>query len=541
MIQNLSHKMCSTLNLRHVSNIIEIINHSLHHQTFTTNFSSSSLTQDISQTNSLIATHVRRGDPVSAWILFHSLRRARADVDAYTFTSVLRACTLLHMSKLGTQVHAQMVKTGADSGTVAKTSLVDMYSKCGSLDEAVKVFDEMGQRDVIAWNALLSCFLRCDLPVEAVGVLRAMGRANVELSEFTLCSALKSCASLKALELGRQVHGLVVCMGRDMVVLSTALIDFYSSVGCVDDALKVFCSLKGWKDDMMYNSLVSGCVRNRRYVEAFRAMGLVRPNAVALTSALVGCSENLDLWAGKQMHCVAVRQGFTRETQLCNALLDMYAKCGKVSLAQSLFDGICEKDVISWTCMIDAYGRNGRGREAVLLFQEMRKEERKVLPNSVTFLSVLSACGHSGLVEEGKKCFKLLREKYGLEPDPEHYACYIDILGRAGNIEGVWSVYHNMVEQGTKPTAGIWVALLNASSLNQDVERGELAAKHLLQLEPNKSSNIVLVSNFYAAIGRWDRVDELRSIMRTKGLVKEAGNSWINVLGLNQHARTLSV
>ncbi|WVY94073.1 hypothetical protein V8G54_033161 [Vigna mungo] len=422
MIQNLRHKTCSTLNLNHVSNIIGIINHHLHHQTFTTNFSSSSLTQYISQTNSLIASHVRRGDPVSAWILFHSLRRARADVDAYTFTSVLRACTLLHVSQLGTQVHAQMVKTGADSGTVAKTSLVDMYSKCGSLDEAVKVFDEMGQRDVVAWNALLSCFLRCDLPVEAVGVLRAMGRENVELSEFTLCSALKSCASLKALELGKQVHGLVVCMGRDMVVLSTALIDFYSSVGCVDDALKVFCSLKGWKDDMMYNSLVSGCVRNRRYGEAFRVMGLVRPNAVALTSALVGCSENLDL------------------------------------------------------------------------------------------------------------------EKYGLEPDPEHYACYIDILGRAGNIEGVWTAYHNMVEQGTRPTAGIWVALLNACSLNQDVERGELAAKHLLQLEPNKSSYIVLVSNFYAAIGKWDRVDELRSVMRTKGLVKEAGNSWINVLGLNQHA-----
>lgn len=433
-----------------------------------------------------------------------------------------------------------MLKTGADSGTVAKTSLLDVYSRCGTLDDAVKLFDEMGHRDVVAWNALLSCFLRCDRPREGVGVLREMGRENVEVSEFTLCSALKCCAALKVLELGRQVHGLVVCMGRDLVVLSTALVDFYSSVGCVDDALKVFYGLKGRKDDMMYNSMVSGCVRNRRYDEAFRVMGLVRPNAVALTSALVGCSENLDLWAGKQIHCVAVRWGFTFETQLCNALLDMYAKCGKVLHARSLFDGICEKDVISWTCMIDAYGRNGQGREAVELFQEMREDGSKVLPNSVTFLSVLSACGHSGLVEEGKKCFKLLREKYGLEPDLEHYACYIDILGRAGNIEEVWSVYHNMVEQGTRPTVGVWVALLNACSLNQDVERGELAAKHLLQLEPDKASNIVLVSNFYAAIGKWDCVDELRSMMRTKGLVKEAGNSWINVPGLHPHAKSLS-
>ncbi|KAG4911677.1 hypothetical protein JHK82_052279 [Glycine max] len=537
----LKQKTSKTSNLNYVPYLIDILNHS---------FTNSSLSHvhfpsDISQTNSLIASYVRRGDPVSALTLFHSLRRrAHSDVvaDAYTFTSILRASSLLRVSgQFGTQVHAQMLKTGADSGTVAKTALLDMYSKCGSLDEATKVFDEMRHRDVVAWNALLSCFLRCDLPVEAVGVLREMGRENVELSEFTLCSALKSCALLKALELGRQVHGLVVCMGRDLVVLSTALVDFYTSVGCVDDALKVFYSLKGcWKDDMMYNSMVSGCVRSRRYDEAFRVMGFVRPNAVALTSALVGCSENLDLWAGKQIHCVAFRWAFTFDTQLCNALLDMYAKCGRISQALSVFHGICEKDVISWTCMIDAYGRNGQGREAVEVFREMREVGSKVLPNSVTFLSVLSASGHSGLVEEGKNCFKLLREKYGLQPDPEHYACYIDILGRAGNIEEVWYAYHNMVVQGTRPTAGVWVALLNACSLNQDVERSELAAKHLLQLEPNKASNIVLVSNFYAAIDRWDCVEELRSIMRTKGLAKEAGNSWINVPGFNRHAISLS-
>ncbi|KAK7303480.1 hypothetical protein RJT34_14387 [Clitoria ternatea] len=502
------------------------------HSHFPSNIYRQLLYRDISQINSLITSYVHRGDPVSAWTLFHSLRCVRSDVDAYTFTAVLRACSLLLASELGKQVHAQMVKTGADSGTVSKTALVDLYSKCGSLDESLRVFEEMGHRDVVAWNALLSCFMRCDLPAEAISVLRAMGRENIEPSEFTLCSVLKSCASLKALELGRQVHGLVVSMGRDLVVLSTALIDFYASVGGVDDALKVYYNLKGWKDDMMHNSIVSGCIRNRRYNEAFKVMSLMKPNAIALTSALVGCSENLDFWAGKQIHCVAVRWGFTFETQLCNALLDMYAKCGKILHARSLFNGIYNKGVTSWTCMIDAYGRNGQGHEAIELFQKMRENGNKVLPNSVTFLSVLSACDHSGLLEEGKKCFKLLREKYGLEPDPTHYACYIDILGRAGNIEAAWSAYHNMVEHGTRPTAGVWVALLNACIFNQDVEKGEFAAKHLLQLEPSKASYIVLVSNFYAAIGKWDCVDELRSTMRTQGLVKEAGNSWIYVPGL---------
>ncbi|KAL5097594.1 hypothetical protein RYX36_001921 [Vicia faba] len=493
------------------------------------------LHRPISELNSLINSYIRRGQPISAWNLFRSVRRLRSDIDAHTFTPLLRPSPPL----LGKQFHAQMIRTGTDSGTVPKTALLDMYSRHGSLDDSLKVFDEMLHRDVVAWNALLSCFLRCSQPREAIGVLREMGRGNVELSEFTLCSVLKCCASLKALEFGRQVHGLVVSLGRDLVVLSTALIDFYSSVGCVDHALNVFYSLNGRKDDVMHNSLVSGCIRNGRYGEAFKVMSLVKPNAVAFTSVLVSCSEKLDFVTGKQVHCVAFRRGFTFDTQLCNVLLDMYAKCGKISLARSVFDGIRRKDVISWTCMIDAYGRNGCGNEAIELFQNMREEGNEVMPNSVTFLSVLSACDHSGLVEEGKKCFNMMREKYGIDPEPEHYACFIDVLGRAGNIEEVWSAYQNMIERGTRPTAGVWIALLNACSLSQDNERGEFAAKQLLLLEPDKASNVVLVSNFYAAICRWDCVDELRSIMRTKGLVKEAGNSWIGT-GFSGHARSLS-
>ncbi|XP_029147436.1 pentatricopeptide repeat-containing protein At5g66500, mitochondrial isoform X2 [Arachis hypogaea] len=343
------------------------------------------LHRDIFLVNSLITSYVRRGDLAAAWTLFCDVRRTRSDLDAHTFTPVLRACSLLPLSKRGKQVHTHMIKTGADIGTVAKTALMDMYSRYGYLEQSKRIFEEMVHKDVVAWNALLSSFLRHDLPLEALSVLREMGKENVELSEFTLCSVLKCCASLKALELGRQVHGLVVSMGRDLVVLSTALIDFYSTVGCIDDSLKVFYSLKGWKDDMMYNTLVSACIRNRRYDEGFKILSLMKPNVVGLTSSLVGCSENLDLWVGKQIHCITIRQGFTYETQLCNALLDMYAKCGKISHARSLFDGICRKDVISWTSMIDAYGRNGRGHEAVELFEQMMEDGNKEKPHLFQF------------------------------------------------------------------------------------------------------------------------------------------------------------
>ncbi|KAI9113399.1 hypothetical protein K1719_015326 [Acacia pycnantha] len=490
--------------------------------------------------NSFITSYVRRRDAATAWAIFHRMRYVRSDIDVYTFTPVLGACSMLPNPDRGKQVHALMIKMGSDSGTVIETALMDMYSKYGLLDESLKVFEEMEYKDVMTWNVLLSTFLRHDLPREALGVLKAMRGVNVELNEFTLCSVLKTCASLKALKQGRQVHGLVVSMGRDLVVLSTALIDFYSSVGRITEVLKVFYTLNCTKDDMMHNSLISGCLRNRRYEEAFSVMRTMKPNAVALTSALASCSENSDLWIGKQIHCVAIRKDFTSDTQLCNALLDMYAKCGKILHARLLFDRISRKDVISWTSMIDAYGNYGHGHEAVMLFEKMSEDGTKVLPNLATFIAVLSACGHSMLVEEGRKCFRLAMEKYGLEPGPEHYACFIDMLGRAGRMDDAWSVYNSMIELGTKLTEGVWIALLNACSVNMDAKRGEFAVKHILELEPGKASNVVLVSNYYAAIGRWDCVDEVRNIMSTKGLFKEAGNSWITVTGPCQGAKSLS-
>ncbi|XP_050291296.1 pentatricopeptide repeat-containing protein At5g66500, mitochondrial [Quercus robur] len=494
--------------------------------------------RDLYSLNSLLVSYIRNDDAPAAWTLFRDMHCTRSDLNAYTFTPVLGACSALSSAiERGKLVHGLMIKTGTDVGTVTKTALMDIYSKNGYLGESVKVFDEMESRDIVTWNALLSSFLRVQgLAKEALGVFEAMRKEGVEFSEFTLCSVLKACTLLKAFRQGKQVHGLVVVMGRDLVVLGTALIDFYSAVGCIEEGIKVFNSLDRRRDDVMRNSLISGCVRNRKYEEAFSIMCMMRPNVVALTSALAGCSENSDLWIGKQIHCVALRQGFTFDTQLFNVLLDMYAKCGKLFEARSLFDGICNKDVVSWTSMIDAYGGHGHGLEALELFKKMGDEVSGVLPNSVTFLALLSACGHSGLVEQGQECFNLMRVKYGLNPGPEHYACFIDILGRAGMIDEVWCLYNDMVKHGTTPTAAVWAALLNACSHNLDVTRGEFAANHLLQVEPNKPGNYVLISNFYAAVGRWDSVDELRSIMSTKGLVKEAGSSWITVTRCQENA-----
>ncbi|ESQ31130.1 hypothetical protein EUTSA_v10003984mg [Eutrema salsugineum] len=483
--------------------------------------------RDLSLLNSQLSSHLRCGNPNGTLALFLKMHRASPDLSSHTFTPVLGACALLSSPKTGRQVHALMIKQGAETGTISKTALIDMYSKYGHLVDSVTVFESVEDKDVVSWNSLLSGFLRNGKGKEALGVFAAMYRETIEISEFTLCSVVKTCASLKILQQGKQVHAMVVVTGRDLVVLGTAIISFYSSVGLMSEAMKVYISLNYHTDEVMLNSLISGCIRNRKYKEAFLLMRRQRPNVRVLISSLAGCSDNSDLWIGKQIHCVALRNGFVSDSKLCNGLMDMYGKCGQIVQACTMFSAMPSKSVVSWTSMIGAYAVNGDGVKAIEIFREMCKEGSEVLPNLVTFLVVLSACAHAGLVEEGKECFGMMKERYRLVPGTEHYVCFIDILSKAGDTEEIWRLVGRLMENNNRnlPCA-IWVAVLNACSLNMDVSRGEYAAMMLMEgTGPENASIYVLLSNFYAAIGKWDKVEELRGKLKKKGLVKAAGHS----------------
>ncbi|XP_042498693.1 pentatricopeptide repeat-containing protein At5g66500, mitochondrial [Macadamia integrifolia] len=483
---------------------------------------------DLFALNALLGAHVRKGHARAAWLLFHQMHCMHLKLDAYTFTPILSTSSALSDVKGGQQVHALVIKTGSESETVTETALLDMYSKCGLLDDSVRVFEEAKSKDAIAWNTMISGYLRYGLAWNALKVFGAMWKSGIQFTSFTLCSVLKACASLNALQQGRQVHALVIVMGNDLLVLGTALIDFYSNCGLIGEAMKVFCHLNCRRDDAIFNSLLSGCIRNQKFDEVFMLVRQMKPNSITLTCVLAACSEKSDLSSGKQVHCLAIRLGFESDAQLCNVLLDMYAKCGKISVSRLLFDRNPCRSVVSWTSIIDAYRSNGHGIEAFKLFKEM-EEQSSISPNPVTFLAILSACGHCGLVKQGKECFLLMKEKYGFDPGPEHYACFIDLLGRASRIDEAWDLLHDMGEKGTKPTGEVWAALLNACRTNLDIKRGEFAAKQLLELQPEKPGNYILVSNFYSAIGRWGVVEELRGLMRERRLRKEMGSSWITV------------
>ncbi|CAN8264053.1 unnamed protein product [Cochlearia groenlandica] len=486
--------------------------------------------RDLSSLNSQLSSHLRSGNPNGVLDLFLQMHRASPDLSSHTFTPVLVACALLSYPETGRQVHALMIKQGTDTGTISKTALINMYSKHGNLVDSVKVFESIEDKDVVSWNALLSGFLRNGKGKEALGVFSSMCREKIDISEFTLCSVVKTCASLKTLQQGMQVHAMVVVTGRDLMVLGTAVINFYSSVGLMNEAIKVYMSLNVHMDEVMLISLISGCIRNRNYKEAFQLMSSQRANARVLISSLAACSDNSDLWIGKQIHCVALRSGFVSDSKLCNGLMDMYGKCGQIVQASTLFRAILSKTVVSWTSMIDAYAVNGDGVKALKTFREMCEEGIGVTPNTVTFLVVLSACAHAGLVEEGKKCFGMMKERYGLVPGTEHYGCFIHMLSKAGETEEIWRVVERMMEKNNdkKLPYAIWAAVHSASSLNMDVKGGEYAARRLMEdtKGDDKASNYVSVSNFYAKIGKWDMAEEWRGKLKMKkGLIKAAGQS----------------
>uniref|UniRef100_A0A0D9Y9J6 Pentacotripeptide-repeat region of PRORP domain-containing protein n=1 Tax=Oryza glumipatula TaxID=40148 RepID=A0A0D9Y9J6_9ORYZ len=252
-------------------------------------------------------------------------------------------------------------------------------------------------------------------------------------------------------------------------------------------------------------------------MDAFLILGRIELNGIALTCALTACSATANLMYSMLVQCKAVRHGSTSQTILCNALIDMYAKCGRTMAARIVFDQMACRNVVSWSSMIDAYSCHGHGEAALGLFKRMEKVAPVVLPNEVTFLAVLSACGQSGLVDEGGAMLHLMKRQYGINPGPEYYACFIDLLGRAGQNDEAWYLYCSFITTRSELSGSICVAMLNACKANMDVLRGNKVALHLLEVDPENPGSHVLISNFHVVARQWSESDEPRRIILDKG------------------------
>ncbi|XP_020590839.1 LOW QUALITY PROTEIN: pentatricopeptide repeat-containing protein At4g14850-like [Phalaenopsis equestris] len=476
----------------------------------------------------LISGAAQNNRPLLALNLFPLLLRSSLRPNDFTLPSLLKAAASLRCPSTALQLHAFSLKSGLISDAFVISAAVNMYHKTGLLSHARHLFDEMPRKTIVAWNAVMTNAVLDGFPEAAVSAFIRLRSAAENPNEVSFCAFLNACASLEYFWLGSQLHSFIIRFGFDTnVSVGNALVDFYGKCACVAEARQVFDSLST-KNDVSWCSIIVVHAQNAEEEEAFhlylatRAKGFI-PTDFMLSSILTTCSGLSGLNLGLSLHAVAVRSCIDGNIFVGSALVDMYGKCGSIEEAEQVFDGMSERNLVTWNAMLSGYAAQGNASVALRVFDEMRRGGG-VEPNYVTLVSLMSACARGGRLKEGMELFEKMEERYGIKPRNELYACVVDLLGRAGMEEKAYEIIRKMP---MKPSVSVWGALLNACRIHGKEKLGRIAAEELFELDPHDSGNHVLLSNIFASAGRWEESISVRKEMKDVGIKKEPGCSWI--------------
>ncbi|ESW33636.1 hypothetical protein PHAVU_001G086300 [Phaseolus vulgaris] len=495
----------------------------------------------VSSWNTVIADLARSGDSVEALSAFSSMRKLSLHPNRSTFPCAIKACAALSDLRAGAQTHQQAFVFGFGRDIFVSAALVNMYSKCGCPDHARLLFDEIPARNAVSWTSMIAGYVQNDRPHDAVCLFKELlveqsGYVESEDDAF-VDSMLVGCVLSACSRVGRRsttegVHGLVVKRGFEGCVgVGNTLMDAYANCGEMGVARKVFDGMHE-SDVCTWNSIISKYAQNGLSAEAFCVFadmvksGKVRYNEVTLSAVLLACANSGALQLGKCIHDQVIKMDLEDSVVVGTSIVDMYCKCGRVEMARKAFDRMKVKNVKSWTAMVAGYGMHGRAKEAMEVFYEMIRSGDK--PNYITFVSVLAACSHAGLLKEGWHWFNRMKGEFNVVPGIEHYSCMVDLLGRAGYLN---EAYGLIQEMNVKPDFIIWGSLLGACRIHKNVELGEISARKLFQLDPSSCGYYVLLSNIYADAGRWDEVERMRILMKNRGLLKTPGFSIVELKG----------
>ncbi|ESQ55449.1 hypothetical protein EUTSA_v10024633mg [Eutrema salsugineum] len=492
--------------------------------------------RDATTWNAMLSGFSQSGHTDKAFSLFREMRLGEISPDSVTVMALIQAASFEKSLKLLKAVHAFGIRLGVDVQVTVANTWISTYAKCSDLDSAKSVFEaiERSDRTVVSWNSMFKAYAVFGEAFVAFGFYRWMLREGFKPDLSTFINLAASCQNPDTLTPGRLIHSQAICLGtdQDIEVINT-FISMYSKSGDTYSARLLFDGMPS-RTRVSWTVMISGFAEKGDMDEAlalFNAMteAGVKPDLVTLLSLISGCGKFGLLEIGKWIDAQADTYGCKRDNVIvCNALIDMYSKCGSITEARDIFDNMSEKTVVTWTTMIAGYALNGVFLEALELFNKMVDLEFK--PNHITFLAVLQACAHSGSLEKGWEYFLTMEEVYSISPGLDHYSCMVDLLGRKGKLEEALELIGNM---SAKPDAGIWGALLSACKIHRNVEVAEQAANFLFTLEPEMAAAYVEMANIYAAAGMWDGVARIRSMMKLRNIKKYPGESMIQVNGKN--------
>ncbi|XP_077229213.1 putative pentatricopeptide repeat-containing protein At3g23330 [Tasmannia lanceolata] len=532
--------------------------------------------RDVRTWTILIVGFARMGFFDVALELFSQMQTEGVLPNCFTFASVYKCCAGVNDIKTGKKIHGWILRHEIGLDVVLENSKIDFYAKCGVFDYARRVFDKMAERDSVSWNIMIGAYLQIgdiDRSMElfrrspfrdvaswntiiagqmqngfnkmALDLLYKMGEIEPKFNQFTYAMALVLVATLGLSELGGQIHSQILRRGfeSDTFVMNS-LLDMYCKCGKMESASSIFnkmpCSSKNIQNfalsnDMLmtntisWSSMISGYVQNGRCEDALKLFCKMLcegfdVDPFTLTSIASACADAGILDQGRQIHACIEKCGHKFDVYLASAIVDMYSKCGSVTDARAIFDRTSDQSVVLWTSIISGCALNGQGREAIELFELMLKEN--IRPNEITFVGVLSACSHAGLVEKGHAYFRSMQDDHGIVPGVEHFTCVVDLLGRAGFLHQAKNFIHT---SGISHLGVVWRALLSACRVHNNIEIGEWASKQLVQLEPLSSGSYILLSNICSTAKRWAEAAEVRNLMQERGVRKYPGLSWIQL------------
>ena len=440
-----------------------------------------------------------------------------------TISLVLRALARSSLEKAGESVHGLILRIGYSGDLILSTGLIDFYAKIGNLPYAIRMFDEMPEKDIIANNSMISTLCSHGLVAEARKLFDGMSMK----SSATWNSMITGYCKRSQIDDARHLFDLNPL--KDTISWNT-MIDGYCKSGNLDPAIKLFHEMSSSKNSITWNTMITGYVHHRQFSAAvfvFRQMQAARipPTAVTMVSLLSACAHLGALDMGRWIHGYICSQRLRIDAILGNALVDMYCKCGAIEVALQVFRGLPERNVFCWNSIICGLGMQGRGDLVIETFLEMQQMEG-IKPDGVTFVGLLSGFSHSGMVTEGKKYFSQMSKVYGVAPEIEHFGCMVDLLGRAGLLREALNLIHTMP---VKPNSVVWGSLLRACKIHRDLSMSEEVARQLVAIDPRDSSNYVLLSNIYASASRWEEVVDCRKVMAESGIRKVPGCSLIEV------------
>lgn len=479
--------------------------------------------------NALISGYLQNGQHFDALDLFRLMLQEHIFPDLITVASGISGCANLKCLLEGKSIHGYVIRGGIYLDLVATTALIDMYCKCNKLVQARQLFDAIRTKDIISSNVMMAGYLRNGFASEALEIFSKISKAGIGPTQATILSLLAASSNLKDFNQGKELHGYVLRNGFESKTdIENQIIDMYAKCGCLEISRNVFNRVKH-KDLVSYTTMMMGYVSHGHADDAIALYlsmhGKINPDSVTLTCLLQATSQLGCLSLAKEIHSHIYRVFMETDIVITNCLITTYAKCGKLSMARDLFDKMIRQCRESWNAIIAAYGMHGNISEALKLFDEMKEE--RINPDETTFTSILSACSHSGLVDEGIRAFISMTEEYSITPCEDHYNCVVDLLSRVGRIE---EAYDFVKRFPSSQSVSALNALLSGCRIHRFAEIGEVTGRMLLDLKPEASSSYASLCNLYAGSGKWNQAIEIRTMGEEIGFKRTPGYSLIEAL-----------